>query len=69
MDVGRDYSGPVRDCVTLPLVKHGMEGVKEAVEAMTSYDLLREDLDALLEVAQWPGVKDPMINVESKVGT
>ncbi|KAK4324456.1 hypothetical protein Pmani_004904 [Petrolisthes manimaculis] len=67
LDVGMDYSGPVRDSVTRPLVKNGMEGVKEAVEGMTTYDLLREDLDALLELAQWPGVKDPMMNVESKV--
>ena len=34
---------------------------------MSQYALLREDLDNLLEVTQWPDRADPMKNVESKV--
>lgn len=66
-DVGMDYCDVLRDAVVKPLVKHGAEGVDEAVEAMNSYDLLREDLEALLELSSWPGGKNPMSTVESKV--
>ena len=31
-----------------------------AVEAMQDYSFLREDLDSLIEVAQWPGSFDPL---------
>merc|ERR1711874_479705 len=34
---------------------------------MSNYHLLREDLDGLLEVSQWPGKPDPMAKVDSKV--
>jgi replication factor C subunit 1 len=34
---------------------------------MSNYSLLREDLDNLLEVCQWPNCSDPMKNIESKV--
>ena len=57
----------LRDAVVSPLVKHGAEGVDKAVEAMNSYDLLREDLEALQELSSWPHKKNPMNAVESKV--
>lgn len=62
-----DYCESLRNTVVSPLVNHGAEGVDAAVEAMNSYDLLREDLEALLEVSGWPGTKNPMSTVESKV--
>jgi replication factor C subunit 1 len=34
---------------------------------MSDYALLREDLDNLLEMSQWPDRPDPMKSVESKV--
>jgi replication factor C subunit 1 len=34
---------------------------------MSQYALLREDLDNLLEVCQWPNSSDPMKSIESKV--
>ncbi|XP_063867736.1 replication factor C subunit 1-like isoform X2 [Scylla paramamosain] len=66
-DVGMDYCEMMRDTIVTPLVKHGAEGVDEAVEAMNSYDLLREDLESLLELSSWPNSKNPMSTVESKV--
>merc|ERR1719186_1358063 len=36
---------------------------------MENYHLLREDLDGLLEVAQWPDRPDPMKKIESKTKT
>lgn len=52
-----------------PLIHHGQDGVQDAVKAMTTYDLLREDLESLLELSQWPGSKDPMSRVDSKVSS
>ncbi|XP_071552942.1 replication factor C subunit 1 [Panulirus ornatus] len=67
LDVGMDYCKSVRNSITTPLAEQGVDGVHEAVKVMNSYDLLREDMEALLELSQWPGMKDPMSKVESKV--
>ncbi|RXG69240.1 Replication factor C subunit 1 [Armadillidium vulgare] len=66
-DIVTDYSSRLRDAVVSPLVTKGSEGVAEAVNVMLSNDLLREDLDSLLELSLWPGTKDKMTSVESKV--
>ena len=55
-----DYSQALRDHILRPMVKEGGEGVGAAVTAMEDYHLLREDLDGLMEVAQWPDAPDPM---------
>ncbi|XP_042886240.1 replication factor C subunit 1-like isoform X3 [Penaeus japonicus] len=67
LDVGVDYCGHLRNAVISPLIQHGPEGVQDAVKSMTAYDLLREDLESLQELSQWPGSKDPMSQVDSKV--
>jgi len=62
-----DYSQRLRDLVISPLVKEGGEGVEQAVANMNTYNLLREDLEGLVEVAQWPNKPDPWQAVDSKV--
>ena len=48
-------------------MKEGAEGVDTAVAAMEKYALLREDLDGLLEVTQWPDQPEPFkVNVKIK---
>lgn len=64
-----DYCGHLRNAVISPLIQHGPEGVQDAVKSMTAYDLLREDLESLQELSQWPGSKDPMSQVDSKVSS
>ena len=61
-----DYCQVLRDHVVSPLVVQGAEGVDQAVTNMREYSLLREDLDGLLEVTQWPDKQDPLKNVDSK---
>eukprot|EP00088_Acartia_fossae_P009244 TRINITY_DN1446_c0_g1_i4.p1 TRINITY_DN1446_c0_g1~~TRINITY_DN1446_c0_g1_i4.p1 ORF type:complete len:177 (-),score=55.29 TRINITY_DN1446_c0_g1_i4:150-623(-) len=61
-----DYSQFLRDHIVRPLVKEGQEGVDEAVHSMENYSLLREDLDGLLEVTQWPDNPEPFKHVDSK---
>ncbi|XP_064079076.1 replication factor C subunit 1-like [Macrobrachium nipponense] len=67
MDVNMDYCESLKNAVTQPLVKEGVDGIHSAMDVMNTYNLLREDLDSMLELTQWPGSKDPMSNVDSKV--
>ena len=61
-----DHGQLLRDHILSPLVRDGVEGVEDAVKRMGDYNLLREDLDNLIEVGQWPDRPDPMRNVDSK---
>lgn len=61
-----DYLVPLRNAVVSPLQK-GLDGVREAVEFMKDYNLLREDVDSLIELCQWARGENPFKNVETKV--
>ncbi|XP_017775919.1 PREDICTED: replication factor C subunit 1 [Nicrophorus vespilloides] len=65
--VNLDYIYYLRDSIVKPLQKEGSDGVAKSLEVMQAYNLLREDLDSILELSQWPKRKDPMASVESKV--
>lgn len=62
-----DYLKPLRDAVVRPLVVNGSDGVESAVETMIHYHMLKDDLEGLIECSLWPGQRDPMQTVESKV--
>ncbi|XP_077509904.1 germ line transcription factor 1 isoform X1 [Amblyomma americanum] len=62
-----DYVGPLLDSLTKPLTDKGAEGVPTVVRRMHHYFLQRADLDSLNELAMWPGMRDPMALVDSKV--
>ena len=61
-----EHGQMLRDHILSPLVRDGAEGVDDAVKRMGDYNLLREDLDNLIEVGQWPDRPDPMKSVDSK---
>jgi len=61
-----DYGQVLRDHIIAPLVKQGADGVDQAVSNMGEYSLLREDLDGLIEVTQWPDKPDSLRAVDSK---
>jgi len=61
-----DYCQALRDHISMPLRREGSDGVETAVQRMEKYALLREDLDGLMEVAQWPNKPDPLKDVDSK---
>lgn len=65
--VNLDYLPHVLNSIVGPLKRSGADGVAEAISAMESYDLMREDLDSLLELAQWPHKPDIMAGIEGKV--
>lgn len=67
MSIRLDYAQFLVKVIVKPLIEKGMEGVKEALEIIKSYHLLREDLDSLFELTSWGGAKSPWEKVDSKV--
>ncbi|XP_071503769.1 replication factor C subunit 1-like [Diadema antillarum] len=66
-DLNQEYLPRLRRFLTDPLIEREAEGVEDTVQLMCDYDLLREDLDSLLEVTQYSGFREPMSRVPSKV--
>ncbi|XP_018567232.1 replication factor C subunit 1 [Anoplophora glabripennis] len=62
-----DYLVPLRNAVITPLRKYGTDGVHQAIEVMKSYNLLREDLNNLIELCQWKNLKNPFNDIDAKV--
>ena len=62
-----DYVTHMKRRLTDPLIKLGADGAREVIHTLDEYDLLREDFDNILEAGMWPGQKNPMESVESKV--
>ncbi|XP_059086267.1 replication factor C subunit 1-like [Tigriopus californicus] len=61
-----EFSQFLRGAIVNPMLLKGSEGIPESVEVMKKYSLLREDLDNILEIGQWPGQDNPMKYVDSK---
>merc|ERR1719430_1175814 len=62
-----DYGQRLREHIVSPMSKLGAEGVDQSVTNINDYNLLREDLDGLMEVTQWPGRPDPWQALDSKI--
>ena len=52
--VNLDYLPHIVNAIVRPLRRDGAMGVDEAIRALESYDLTKDDLDSLLELSQWP---------------
>lgn len=62
-----DYAPILINKILRPLKEKGLDGVQESLDIIKIYKLLREDLESLLELALWPGQKNPFEGIESKV--
>lgn len=62
-----DYAPFILSAIVQPLKDEGAEGVPKALEVMREYRISREDIDSLVELSIWPGMKNPLDAVESKV--
>ena len=62
-----DYGQRLREHIVSPMSKEGTDGVEQSVVNINNYNLLREDLDGLMEVTQWPGRSDPWQALDSKI--
>jgi len=65
-DLMLDYMTPLSASLTKPLVHREAEGVPEVIKILNDYDLMKEDMDNILELNTWPGKGDPMAGVASK---
>ena len=65
--LNQDFNQHLRNAILRPMIKRGMEGVPDSIEAMDFYSLMREDLDNLLEITTWPEQPDPMKAIDSKI--
>ncbi|XP_053601223.1 replication factor C subunit 1 [Plodia interpunctella] len=62
-----DYCTHLRDAVLNPLIKDKTDGIERALDTLEAYHLLRDDLDSLTELSLWPGQRNPMVLIDSKV--
>ncbi|XP_042079308.1 replication factor C subunit 1 [Haplochromis burtoni] len=65
--VNLDYLHYLRQAILNPLQKHGAEGAAEAVQLLDDYQLIKEDVDSIMEISVWGGQPDPYSKLDSKV--
>ncbi|XP_047221086.1 replication factor C subunit 1 [Girardinichthys multiradiatus] len=65
--VNLDYLHYLRQALLHPLQRHGAEGAAQAVKLLDDYQLLKEDVDSIMETSVWGGQPDPYAKLDSKV--
>ncbi|CAL8333917.1 unnamed protein product [Lota lota] len=65
--VNLDYLPYLRGALLSPLQRQGAEGAGEAVQLLDAYQLIREDVDNMMEVSVWGGQPDPYSKLDPKV--
>ncbi|XP_077460805.1 replication factor C subunit 1 [Stigmatopora argus] len=65
--VNLDYLYFLRQALLNPLQQLAVEGAVQAVQLLDDYQLIREDVDGLMEGASWGGQPDPYSKLDSKV--
>lgn len=65
--VNLDYLHYMREAVLSPLQKYGAEGAGKAVQLLDDYQLIKEDVDSIMEISVWGGQPDPYSKLDSKV--
>jgi replication factor C subunit 1 len=67
--VNLDYMSHIATALTKPLIDNGLDGVADSLQVLHSYNLLREDVDSIVELCQWPGRPELMSSIEPKVNS
>lgn len=62
-----DYVVPLESSIVSPLLREGADGIPQALEVLSEYCLVREDLESLGELTSWPNTQNRFSQVESKV--
>ncbi|KAK2817008.1 hypothetical protein Q5P01_025199 [Channa striata] len=65
--VNLDYMHYLRQALLSPLQRHGTEGAGQAVQLLNDYQLIKEDVDSIMEISVWGGQPDPYSKLDSKV--
>ncbi|VDN54749.1 unnamed protein product [Dracunculus medinensis] len=61
-----DYISFLRDRICWPLVDNKVDGISSVIATYNYYNLLKIDAEAIVELAAWPGMKDPASKIEPK---
>ncbi|XP_055858667.1 replication factor C subunit 1 [Episyrphus balteatus] len=67
LSIRMDYAPFLLSNIVRPLKDRGLEGVEESLKVLQEYRLLREDIDSLIELTNWPGKKSIMDAVDGRV--
>lgn len=62
-----DYLYYLRQALLTPLQQHGVEGASQTVQLLDDYQLVKEDVDSIMEISMWGGQADPYSKLDSKV--
>lgn len=62
-----DYAPFLLHNIAQPMIDDQNDGIEESLHVMKEYRLLREDIDALVELTTWPGKKSLMDSVDGRV--
>ncbi|XP_068561564.1 replication factor C subunit 1 isoform X2 [Cebidichthys violaceus] len=65
--VNLDYLHYLRQTLLSPLQRLGAEGAGEAVQLLDNYQLIKEDVDSIMEISVWGGQPDPYSKLDPKV--
>ncbi|KAK7929443.1 hypothetical protein WMY93_005838 [Mugilogobius chulae] len=65
--VNLDYLHYLRKALLNPLQRFGAEGAGQAVQLLDNYQLVKEDVDSMMEISVWGGQPDAYSKLDSKV--
>lgn len=65
--VNLDYLYYLRGALLSPLQRSGAEGAGRAVQILDDYQLVKEDVDSIMEISVWANQVDPYSQLDSKV--
>ncbi|XP_054634941.1 replication factor C subunit 1 isoform X2 [Dunckerocampus dactyliophorus] len=65
--VNLDYLYYLRQTLLSPLQKLATEGASQAVQLLDDYQLIKDDVDSMMEISVWGGQPDPYSKLDSKV--
>lgn len=65
--VNLDYLPYLRSALLKPLQTAGAEGASQSVQLVDDYNLLKEDVDSMMEISTWGGRPDPYSKLDPKV--
>ncbi|XP_069022905.1 replication factor C subunit 1 [Embiotoca jacksoni] len=65
--VNLDYLHYLRQALLSPLQRRGAQGAAQAVQLLDDYQLVKEDVDSIMEISVWGGQPDPYSKLDPKV--
>ena len=62
-----DYLPYMRTSLTQPLVEREAEGVRDVIQMMEEYDIVKDDFDNIMDITRWPNSTDPLSKLSTQV--